>query len=74
MKLFNRICLIRSFIFVIFYINSQSNISLYKFFFSPNSAGDEQEITIKNPGTFPIEIYNLEFDSIYLEEENVSIS
>ena len=37
----------------------------------PHSIGDEQEITIKNPCTYPIEFYNLEFDSQYLEEEKV---
>ncbi|XP_071173399.1 hydrocephalus-inducing protein homolog isoform X10 [Mytilus edulis] len=37
----------------------------------PHSVGDEQEITIKNPCSYPIEFYNLEFDSQYLEEEKV---
>lgn len=36
-----------------------------------HSAGDEQEIVIQNPCPFPIEIYNLEFDKQYLEEEKV---
>lgn len=36
-----------------------------------HSSGDEQEIVIKNPCTFPVEIYNLEFDKQYLEEEKV---
>jgi len=36
-----------------------------------HSPGDEQEIVIRNPCTFPIEIYNLEFDKQYLEEEKV---
>ena len=38
----------------------------------PHSIGDEQEIKIINPCPFPVEIYNLEFDKIYLEEEKVS--
>lgn len=37
----------------------------------PHSTGDEQEVKIYNPCSFPIEIYNLEFDKIYLEEEKV---
>ena len=37
----------------------------------PHSAGDEQEVTITNPCPFPIEIYNLEFDKSYLEEEKM---
>lgn len=37
----------------------------------PHSTGDEQEIIVKNPCNFPIEFYNLEFDSTYLEEEKV---
>ncbi len=37
----------------------------------PHSVGDEQEIKITNPCSFPIEIYNLEFDKNYLEEEKV---
>ena len=37
----------------------------------PHSAGDEQEITLHNPCSFPIEIYNLEFDKSYLEEEKI---
>lgn len=37
----------------------------------PHSSGDEQEIIVKNPSSFPIEFYNLEFDSSYLEEEKV---
>ena len=36
-----------------------------------HSPGDEQEVVIKNPCPFPIEIYNLEFDKQYLEEEKV---
>ena len=37
----------------------------------PYSLGDEQEVTLTNPCSFPIEIYNLEFDKTYLEEEKV---
>ncbi|KAK3085440.1 hypothetical protein FSP39_003318 [Pinctada imbricata] len=37
----------------------------------PHSAGDEQDIVVRNPCNFPIEFYNLEFDSSYLEEEKV---
>jgi hydrocephalus-inducing protein len=37
----------------------------------PYSVGDEQEVKITNPCSFPIEIYNLEFDKNYLEEEKV---
>lgn len=36
-----------------------------------HSQGDEQEIVLKNPCTFPVEIYNLEFDKQFLEEEKV---
>ncbi|CAF5135068.1 unnamed protein product, partial [Rotaria magnacalcarata] len=34
-----------------------------------HSQGDEQDIVIRNPCMFPIELYNLEFDKQYLEEE-----
>lgn len=37
----------------------------------PHSGGDEKEVLIRNPCSFPIEIYNLEFDRAYLEEEKV---
>ena len=37
----------------------------------PHSAGDEQEVRIKNPCSFPLEVYSLEFDKTYLEEEKV---
>lgn len=37
----------------------------------PHSAGDEQEVKLVNPCPFPIEIYNLEFDKNYLEEEKI---
>ncbi|XP_055892829.1 hydrocephalus-inducing protein homolog isoform X5 [Biomphalaria glabrata] len=33
--------------------------------------GDDQEITVHNPCSFPIEFYSLEFDQNYLEEEKV---
>ena len=38
----------------------------------PHSAGDEREVIVKNPCGFPIEFYNLEFDTTYLEEEKVN--
>ena len=37
----------------------------------PHSPGDEQEIIIKNPCRFPVEMYNLEMDRGYLEEEKI---
>jgi hydrocephalus-inducing protein len=37
----------------------------------PHSSGDEREIKIVNPCPFPVEIYNLEFDRAYLEEEKM---
>jgi len=39
----------------------------------PHSSADEKEFTIRNPCKFPVEIYNLEFDEIYLEEEKASL-
>ena len=39
----------------------------------PHSQGDTQEVTVKNPCSFPIEMYSLEFDKVYLEEEMVSV-
>ena len=39
----------------------------------PHSPGDEQNVLLKNPCPFPIEIYNLEFDKSYLEEEKVKL-
>lgn len=38
----------------------------------PHSAGDEQEVRVRNPGKFPVEIYSLEYDKMYLEEEKVT--
>ena len=38
----------------------------------PHSAGDDKDIVIRNPCKFDIEIYSLEFDKAYLEEEKVS--
>ncbi len=38
----------------------------------PHSPGDEQTVTLTNPCSFPVEIYNLEFDTNYLHEEKVS--
>ncbi|EDO26992.1 predicted protein, partial [Nematostella vectensis] len=37
----------------------------------PHSLGDEQEVVIRNPCRFPVEIYSLEFDKQYLDEEKV---
>jgi hydrocephalus-inducing protein len=37
----------------------------------PHSNGDEHDIVIKNPCAFPIEVYNLEFDRAFLEEEKI---
>ena len=37
----------------------------------PHSAGDEQEVRIRNPCSFPVDIYSLEYDKMYLEEEKV---
>ena len=37
----------------------------------PHSAGDEKEVIVRNPSSFPVEIYSLEFDKQYLEEEKV---
>ena len=37
----------------------------------PHSAGDEREVMVRNPSSFPVEIYSLEFDKQYLEEEKV---
>ena len=38
----------------------------------PHSSGDEKEVVVRNPSSFPVEIYALEFDKQYLEEEKVS--
>lgn len=37
----------------------------------PCSTKVEAEVTVKNPCSFPIEFYSLEFDEQYLEEEKV---
>ena len=37
----------------------------------PHSSGDEKEVIVRNPSSFPVEIYSLEFDKQYLEEEKV---
>lgn len=34
----------------------------------------ECDVIVKNPCAFPVEIYSLEFDTVYLEEEKVSSS
>lgn len=39
----------------------------------PNSAGDERAVVVRNPCTFPIEFYSLEFDSQYLEDEKACL-
>lgn len=38
----------------------------------PHSDGDEVDVIVKNPCSFPIEFYSLEFDKQYLQEEKVS--
>ena len=38
-----------------------------------HSQGDTQEVSVKNPCSFPIEMYSIEFDKVYLEEEMVSL-
>lgn len=38
----------------------------------PFSEGSEAEVTITNPMDYPLEIYSLEFDNQYLDEEDVS--
>ena len=40
----------------------------------PHSNGDEQEVVVKNPCSFPTEFYCLEFDKNFLEEEKVCLS
>lgn len=40
----------------------------------PVSTDVEAEVTVKNPCSFPIEFYSLEFDTQYLEEEKVALS
>ena len=37
----------------------------------PFTSGAESEVTIFNPTAHPIEVYSLEFDHQYLEEEEV---
>ncbi|XP_068693384.1 hydrocephalus-inducing protein homolog [Montipora foliosa] len=37
----------------------------------PHSTGDEKELVVRNPSSFPVEIYSLEFDKQYLEEEKM---
>lgn len=38
----------------------------------PHSFGDEKEVAVQNPSSFPVEIYSLEFDKQYLDEEKAS--
>lgn len=40
----------------------------------PFSMEVEATVTVKNPGSFPVEFYSLEFDTQYLEEEKVALS
>ncbi|XP_064641495.1 hydrocephalus-inducing protein-like isoform X2 [Lineus longissimus] len=37
----------------------------------PHSSGDEQDVIVRNPCSFPIEFYSLECDKVYLEEEKI---
>ncbi|XP_067327017.1 hydrocephalus-inducing protein homolog [Anolis sagrei] len=37
----------------------------------PYASGDEAEVVVKNPCSFPIEFYSLEFDQQYLLEERI---
>ena len=37
----------------------------------PHSVGDEQQVLISNPTDFPVEIYSVEFDAQYVDEEKV---
>lgn len=37
----------------------------------PANTEAEAEVTVRNPCSFPIEFYSLEFDTQYLEEEKV---
>lgn len=39
----------------------------------PFSTEVEATVTVKNPCSFPVEFYSLEFDTQYLEEEKVSL-
>lgn len=39
----------------------------------PLNAEVEAEVTVKNPCSFPIEFYSLEFDKRYLKEEKVGL-
>ena len=38
----------------------------------PHSLGDEKEVVVSNPCPFSVEMYSLEFDQQYLQEEEVS--
>ena len=38
----------------------------------PYADGSEAEITVSNPSPYAIEMYSLEFDKQYLEEEEVT--
>lgn len=39
----------------------------------PASTDVEAEVTVKNPCSFPIEFYSLEFDTRYHQEEEVAL-
>lgn len=38
----------------------------------PHSLGDEKEVVVTNPCNFAVEMYSLEFDKLYLQEEEVT--
>lgn len=37
----------------------------------PHGTGDEVDVTVRNPTSFPVEFYSLDFDKQYLLEEKV---
>ena len=37
----------------------------------PHAQGDERTVVLRNPGVFPIEVYNVEFDTQFMDEERV---
>ena len=39
----------------------------------PHSLGDEKEVIVSNPCPFAVEMYSLEFDKQYLQEEEVRL-
>ena len=40
----------------------------------PHGQGDEKTVVLRNPGVFPIEVYNVEFDTQFIDEERVRFS